>query len=135
MSSIEIAVFEDESSVRGIIQTVLEGSPYQIAVEAVTRQEAFDAVAAMHAGELSIRAVLLDGNLDNKPKVLFSDAHAIYNRMHELELTADIPVIGISSEKLAAYGVPIPKELDVTKWSIINNLVPTLDSLDLQPHD
>lgn len=130
MKSIDLAVFEDESSTRDLIGIVLRPSKYKVGIEAVTRREALDVLAAMHAGELSIQGVLLDGNLDSEDKVSYGDARAIYNKMHELRLTT--PVIGISSNKLAEHGVPIRQELDITKLGIIRDLLPTLDSLQLE---
>ncbi|CAN5333176.1 hypothetical protein BH09PAT4_BH09PAT4_06970 [soil metagenome] len=129
MKSIDLAVFEDESSIRDLISIVLEPSEYKVGVEAVSRREALDALAAIHAGELCIQGVLLDGNLDSEDKVSFGDARAIYSKMQELGLT--MPVIGISSDKLAEHGVPVRQELDITKWGIVRDLVPTLDSLRL----
>ena len=127
MTQIELAVFEDEDSVRQLIRYALEDTPYTVVAEATTRQKALDIVTAMHAGELAIGAVLLDGNLDNKENRLFSDAHAIYNHMHSLGRPE--PVVGISGDRLAEHGIPIPRELDVTKWCIVSQLVPALDSI------
>jgi hypothetical protein len=129
MKSIDIPGFEDESSIRDLIGIVLSPSEYKVGVEAVSRREALDALAAIHAGELSIQGVLLDGNLDSEDNVSFGDARAIYSKMQELGLTT--PVIGISSDKLAEHGVPIHQDLDITKWGIVRDLLPTLDSLQL----
>ena len=126
MNRINIAVFEDEDSIRALIHATLQDTQYTVIEEATTRKQALDIVTAMHAGELTVGAVLLDGNLDNLEKHLFSDASAIYNHMQSLKRAE--PVIGISGDRLAEHGVPIPKHLDVTKWSIVSKLVPALDS-------
>lgn len=127
MKQIELAVFEDESSIRQLIELNLLDTQYRIGAEAVTRRQALDIVKAVHAGELMIHAFLLDGNLDNPERRLFSDAHAIYNYMQELDLVQ--PVLGISTDRLAEKGIPIEPELDITKWCISSKLVPSLDSL------
>lgn len=128
MPKLQLAVFEDENSIRKLIRSILEDSPYEVTAEAATRRQAFEAVHAMHTGNLLVHAVLQDGNLDNLDNEPFSDARAIYNKMQELQLMT--PVIGISSDKLAEEGVPIPKHLDITKWSLINDLIPALNSLE-----
>lgn len=127
MNNIKLAVFEDETSIRDLIRLTLHDTQYTVAEEATTRQQAMDIVTAMHAGELSVGAVLLDGNLDNLERRLFRDAFTIYNYMQELKRPE--PVIGISSDHLAMHGVPVPKDLDITKWAITSALIPALDGV------
>jgi len=127
MKQIGLAVFEDEDSIRQLIRYTLEDTPYAVAAEATTRQQALDIVTAMHAGALTVGAVLLDGNLDNLERRLFNDARAIYDNLRHLQRPE--PVIGISNDRLAEHGIPVPRKLDVTKWCIVSELVPALDSI------
>jgi CheY-like chemotaxis protein len=129
MSKFQVAVFEDEPAILHVISDTLQDSPYEIGAQATTRQSALEVLQAMYAGELSIDAVLLDGNLDTLDGISFSDAHVIYTKMYKLGLTT--PIIGISTDELRSQGIPIGRELDITKWGLTKKLLPTLDALEL----
>lgn len=116
MKHAKIAIFEDYRELHDTIRSLLEPTSHEVVADAYTRREAFGVIEAMHAGQLAIDAVLLDGNLDNKEHRLFSDATAIYDYMRSLRLLT--PIIGISSDPLAEHGIPVPRELDITKAGI-----------------
>ncbi|HET7059736.1 MAG TPA: hypothetical protein VFH99_00240 [Candidatus Saccharimonadales bacterium] len=110
-----IVHFEDDANLRGMIgrNIGIFSDSHEIVESAGDLSGALETVDRMHAGEVDVNVVLLDGNLDGG--VGGSDAIIISKRIRELGLP--VRIIGMSSQSLVELGAEVDTELNKNEFS------------------
>jgi CheY-like chemotaxis protein len=127
MDNANVLIFEDYDSVRDLVRRLMDMAGHTVVGEAVTFDEAMEALEAVEAGDQECDVVILDGNLhrtnsgDNN-----RDAREItkYIRSHELA----IKIVGFSGGlPMSEDGIDVDTELrDKTKVTQLPQLIAEL---------
>jgi CheY-like chemotaxis protein len=121
MKQHRILLFEDNLEVRNEVRSALRTTNHEIIAEAQKLERALCLLTQYDV--LRFNVLLLDANLDGSDG---KDACAIWDSAVKLQPRPTF--IGISTNSLRYYGLPVPEKYDLTKIGI-PRLPEVLDSL------